>query len=461
MNKKGTLKKKLTLLLTSVSFTIVILTLFALLSALIFNKYFNEKEELTKISSAFKNLISQTSSDALVTEKFYAIINEQLGDLDNQSFMKYSYTVFNEVGEEVFKYPENSKEIEIITAIDDDVLTEDYDAVVVKYDDWIFYSNLKGNGFSISVTSRSKMNFINSFILTFAVLSPFILTLCYITAKILSKKMLSQLHLIGDSAQEIASGNYNVRIPALKTNDEREELVDTLNETFSQLEESISRIQCFSSDVAHELRTPLTAIMGSIEVVLRNSDRTFEEYENTLIDSLEEMAKLKKIVDVLLLISKPKDNFVQKFQKFKLHDVVGLVIENLEIIAEEKEIQISYKPVPSIEVFGLPDIVERALSNLIHNAIKFSPKGSTMIIELKSDNKYEYLSVIDEGPGISATDQKRIFERFYQTDSSRNQGNGLGLSLVDWAMKIHEGRIRLESSPAKGAAFTLIFQKVS
>ena len=456
---KGSLKKKLTLLLTAVSFTIVILTLLALLTALIFNKYFSEKDDLTKVSSAFRTLIDQTTDDAIVTEKFYAIIHEQVGDLDEQSFIKYSYSVFNEVGDQIFKYPEKSKDIETIQKIDKSILNKDYDAVIVKYDDWIFYNRLQGKGFSVAVTSRSRLDFINSIILTFTIISPFILAMCFIAASILSRRMHSQLNIISDAAQKIASGNYDTRIPPLKTNDEREDLVKTLNETFSQLEESISRIQRFSSDVAHELRTPLTAIMGNLEVALSSGDRTFEEYENTLIDSMEEMTKLKKIVDVLLLISKPKDNFIDSFKTFNLCSVIESTIENLGILAEDKEIKITFTNEQDAEVKGLKDIIERAVTNLIHNAIKFSPSGSEISVKISSDKKFSYISVIDQGPGISGEDQKRIFERFFQSDSSRNQGSGLGLSLVDWAAKIHEGSIKVDSLPGKGAVFTLSLPK--
>ncbi len=454
---RGSLQKKVTLLFTVVSFTIVAITLFALLGALILTNHFNERQELRHISGAFKNLINQTQDETIISEKFYALIHEQVGDLEDSAFNKYQYFVYNEVGELVLRYPQDSD-------IDKDKRTVDWakkseDVVVLTWTDWLYFNKLVGNGYSMVVTSKVKMSFINSTLITSLFLCPLILLLCYLVAKILSHRMVNQLVVISDSARQIAAGKYDVRIPSLKTDDEREELVKTLNDTFRQLEEAIFRVQRFSSDVAHELRTPLTAIMGNLEVALSSGNRTYEDYENTLVEMMEEMAKLKKIVDVLLLISKPRENFINRFEIFKLQEVGKAALDNLEALAIEKEIELSFVVEENVEVFGLPDIIERAVTNLLHNAIKFTPAGKRIEVKVFVEGEMGCLSVKDSGIGIGEEDQKRIFERFYQIDSARNIGSGLGLSLVDWSVKIHNGSVLVASKLGEGACFTLKIPK--
>jgi len=153
------------------------------------------------------------------------------------------------------------------------------------------------------------------------------------------------------------------------------------------------------------------------------------------------------------LISKPQDNFTRQFKIFSLNEVVNSAIENLSILAEDKNMTVELTSEREVSVNGIPEIIERAINNLIHNAIKFSPSESKILLTITSDSQIAQVLIKDEGPGISENDQSRIFERFYQSDSSRNQGSGLGLSLVDWAVRIHGGNVKVKSILGKGSTF--------
>ena len=451
--KKSSLRKRLTFLSTSLAFSITIFTLFSLLLALSIDKYYEERDELEHIARSFEAIIQNTQADAIMTDKFYGIINEK-SDLIGENF-EHSYTVYNSVGDVIFQYPEDSDHLKILR----ETLSNGSPQGVKKisYNDWLFYHSIKDSEFSLTVTSRHQIDFINSILWTSLLLSPFILLLCFIAARFFSRQIQFHFDRIASAATEIASGELSARItPDSKSNDELEELVQKLNHTFSQLEHSIQQMSQFSSDAAHELRTPLTSLLGNLEVCL-SREREIEEYQVTMSQTIDQILALKKVVDTLLLLAKPGQNFYEHFEKCELKKLILDCKETMDFLAEEKGISIKSELEREIHVKGVPTLLMRAVSNLLHNSIKFSQFSSEILIRCYKDGEKAIIEVEDQGHGIPVGDQEKVFERFFQSDSSKHQGTGLGLPLIKWTTEIHGGHIELESEENKGSKFTLTF----
>jgi signal transduction histidine kinase len=243
------------------------------------------------------------------------------------------------------------------------------------------------------------------------------------------------------------------RIKVSNSDDEIAELEKNLNYTFEQLEEAFNKVSEFSAEVAHELRTPLTAIKGSLEVSLRKN-RTLDEYQNVIIEAIEEISHLHRLVDDMLLLLKPVSDYEKSlFIEVDFSKIVEDVISQLTFIAEIKNIRIVQEITSDLCCSGIKSLLTRIVFNIIHNAIEFSNEGTLIKVIVNEIDSNVSMKVIDEGCGISEEDQQKIFNRFYKKLGSK--GNGLGLAMVKQLVGIHSGKIYCESILDEGATFTV------
>jgi heavy metal sensor kinase len=232
------------------------------------------------------------------------------------------------------------------------------------------------------------------------------------------------------------------------------------NDTLSRLQDAFERLRRFTADASHELRTPLTAMRSVGEVALRNP-LDASAYRDVIGSMLEEVDRLTRLVESLLTLTRADSGAVQlATETVDLGALVGNVIDQLRVLADEKQQNLQLRAPAPVHVMADGALIRQALMNLIHNAIKFTPPGGTISVELKARNSGQaMIEVRDSGPGIPAAHRDRIFDRFYRVDTSRSReegGVGLGLAIARWAIEANGGQIELASDGGKGSSFRVL-----
>jgi signal transduction histidine kinase len=232
------------------------------------------------------------------------------------------------------------------------------------------------------------------------------------------------------------------------------------DETQIKLKQSLKQIKRFSSDVSHELKTPLTAMKGEIEVALKEQ-RSNEEYQCVLHSTLEEIDTLQSIVKNLLMLTYlEKETFKAKFKPHALDDIALKAIDELMVQAAQKHIALEIEAFDTTTVMGDEVLLKTVLSNLIENAIKYSPSHTRITISLIKESHHARFCVEDEGEGIKEEQLSLACERFYRTDDSRAKevkGFGLGLAIVKQIVDVHEGNITLANRKPHGLRASVTF----
>jgi len=267
----------------------------------------------------------------------------------------------------------------------------------------------------------------------------------------MAKKTMKPVDQIRRAAVNISSNNLDERIDIKGRKDELGRLAETFNAMISRLKDSFQRINQFSIDVSHELKTPLTILKGETELALRK-ERTNEEYKRSMQSNLEEIDRMSRIIDDLLLLSKTETKDIgMNLEKVDLRDLLADVCMNMKLFGENKGVEIVVKELEDIRLVGDELKLRRMITNVVENAIKYGHRGGHVIVSSYKQNGFACVNVEDDGPGISPGDIKYIFDRFYRADRSRKRasGSGLGLSISKWIAEAHKGR------PAAGSVFTI------
>ena len=288
---------------------------------------------------------------------------------------------------------------------------------------------------------------------------PIVLLIAWLAGYTLARRALSPIEKMAREAQDITPDKLDARLRVDDSDDELGQLAKVFNETLARLEQAFEQLRRFTSDASHELRTPLAMIRSVGEVGLQK-DGSRSEYRDIIGSMLEEVNRLTSLIDNLLTISRADSGHIQ------LHranvPMLALVRESaalFEILSEEKSLRIVIEGDERARVDGDPIFLRQALVNVTHNAIKYSPVGETIFIGVrKSRDDRVLVEIQDNGPGIPAEDQAKIFDRFYRVDKARwreSGGVGLGLSIAKWAVEAHGGSITLESELNKGSTFRI------
>jgi heavy metal sensor kinase len=296
--------------------------------------------------------------------------------------------------------------------------------------------------------------------LMYEVLIPFSLLCGCLLGWFLSGRALMPVMAVAQTAQRITSSNLSLRIPARGAGDELDYLILTFNRMIERLESSFQQIRQFSTDVSHELRTPITAIRGQLEVALFTA-KTVDQYRDATLNSLQDIERLSQIVRALLLLSQAESGqlALQK-SRLDLASVVRDIVEQFQIPAEGARVELSADLPEECPAEVDRVQIERMLSNLLSNAMKFTPAGGQVQVSLRSFDHSVELEVADTGCGIPPEHIPHIFERFYRVPAQATCGNaepglGLGLSFVAWIAKAHGGTIRVDSQTGRGTRFSV------
>lgn len=220
--------------------------------------------------------------------------------------------------------------------------------------------------------------------------------------------------------------------------------------TLSPIQDAMDAQGRFIGDASHELRTPLTAMQAEIEVALRDKKLDTKTARHLLESNLEEVNSLRALTDRLLQLSNGHDI---SMEAVSIDEPAITALNRVLSLAQSKSINIENN-VPPISIHAHNESVTDLLVILLDNAIKYSPQGSSVVVDAKEQGRDAVLSVADKGIGIKASDLPHVFDRFYRADLSRSKqvvaGHGLGLAIAKRIVDAHKGSIDMESSPGKG-----------
>lgn len=272
----------------------------------------------------------------------------------------------------------------------------------------------------------------------------------------LSKKILAPLNKLSQAMGKVAQGDFSVVLESDIKLNEIQKLYGNFNLMVKELAATETLQTDFVSNVSHEFKTPISAINGYATLLHGNQDLTSEqsEYAEKI---LYNTGRLSGLVSNILLLSKIENQAIPvKKKAFRLDEQIRQAILTLETRWSEKEIDLAAE-LEKVSYIGNENLMLHIWLNLIDNAIKFSPQRGSILICLKASKQNVLVSVRDHGCGISEADRKRIFDKFYQTDTAhKEEGNGLGLALVRRIVQIYDGSIEVENYPSGGCRFTVV-----
>jgi signal transduction histidine kinase len=214
----------------------------------------------------------------------------------------------------------------------------------------------------------------------------------------------------------------------------------------------------FMADASHELRTPLAVIRGEADVAL-SQDREPSEYRESLAIIQDEAGRLSRIVDDMMALARADaGQHPLKIQEFYLNDLVEEACRAMKVLAASNGITLTLGLLEDVTYKGDENLLRRLIMNLLDNAIKYTPAGGSVSVELVCEPASVKIIISDTGIGIPAESARHVFERFYRVDKARSRadgGSGLGLAIARWVAEAHKGSIDLTSSPGRGSKFTL------
>ncbi len=271
----------------------------------------------------------------------------------------------------------------------------------------------------------------------------------------LSQRALSPIERITEAATGIvATNDLKTRMTWTGPMDELGRLTSVFNHMLERLDKLFSVQQRFVADVSHELRTPLTAIRGHLELIKR-----YGMDEDSMEAVTSEVERMSRMVNDLLLLAKADYGGLKlELIPIDLDTVVSEVYREARVLVKDHNLKVTIQDFEPVRIQGDSDRLKQLFLNLVSNAIKFTPEGGTITLNLRRTASEAHVEVIDTGIGISDDDQKRIFDRFYQAEPSRvriGEGSGLGLSIAKWITEAHSGTIGVSSEPGAGTTFTV------
>ena len=286
-------------------------------------------------------------------------------------------------------------------------------------------------------------------------LNVFSLIVAMVATHFLSKSFFDPIKELRIGMKKIADGKFDTRLYTKSSSNEIQEVFAGFNMMASELESTEILQTDFVSNVSHEFKTPINAIEG-YTTLLQGTDN-IDEIENGYIEKiLFNTRRLSSLVSNVLLISKIENQSIQTNQEeYSLDEQIREAILASEYAWEAKKIEFDVD-LDSVIYYGNKNIMHHVWSNLLGNAIKFSPDGDVIKVRLYKKNGQIIFTIEDEGPGLSEEAQKHLFDKFYQADTShKEEGNGLGLALVKNILTLCGGEISAENVTTGGCRFTV------
>jgi signal transduction histidine kinase len=272
-----------------------------------------------------------------------------------------------------------------------------------------------------------------------------------------TQSALSPIRRLTQAVQRIIrTGRTNARVPAAGTGDAIDLLTSLFNTMLDKIEGLVTAMRGALDNVSHDLRTPLTRLRGTAELALAGPPN-IEQYREALAVCVEESDRALVMLNTLMDISEAESGTMQlRREPVKLSDIVARAVDLYHDVAEAKGVTLAADAQDDVVVMADRTRLEQVAANLIDNAVKYTPPGGRVDVEVKRTEDAAVLRVRDTGPGIPPDELPRIFDRLFRGDTSRTErGLGLGLSLVKAVVEAHGGTVDVVSEPGEGSAFTV------
>jgi heavy metal sensor kinase len=270
------------------------------------------------------------------------------------------------------------------------------------------------------------------------------------------QRALRPVDRIIESAARITSQNLSRRLPVPEAEDELQRLSTALNHMIARLEDSFQHTKRFLADASHELRTPLTMLQAELEAIIDRSDTTVHGRERAA-SALEEVERLRKIVEGLFALSRlDAGEALEQSAHFDLSELAASTAEQMSLLAEDKKITLTCHASEKVVMKGDRSRLKQVVVNLLDNAVKYTPSGGRIDMQVRTHDSKAVLEVSDTGVGIPPEAVQHVFERFFRVDKARSRelgGAGLGLSIVKSICAAHHATVRVESKPGEGSRF--------
>jgi two-component system heavy metal sensor histidine kinase CusS len=310
----------------------------------------------------------------------------------------------------------------------------------------------------LSIDHRLDALLLSGFIQDSLVGLPGLLLIVALGAWLITRTTLTPLRRFNRLAASIGAQSLSQRMSSTSLPAELAELAREFNGMLDRIDKGYQRLQAFSGDLAHEMRTPVATLLGRTQVALSRT-RTAENLQEVLEGNVEELERLARLISDMLFIARADhDDKLLQCERVELAQKAQRVAEYLSLIAEERQVSVEVTGAATVMADHL--LVERAVTNLVSNAIRHAFSRSKVSVQITAEEGNAVLAVTNHGEGIAPTYLERIFDRFYRIDAGRARldgGTGLGLAIVRSIMTVHGGEVTVHSEPGRETTFKLVF----
>ena len=316
----------------------------------------------------------------------------------------------------------------------------------------------------VGKSTEARDDLLARFRATLGVVTLFIVVIALTGGWLATQSALGPIRRLTQAVQRIIrTGRTDARVPLAGTGDALDQLTSLFNTMLDKIEGLVTAMRGSLDNVSHDLRTPLTRLRGTAEMALASppegdAAHQIEYYRERLADCVEESDRVLVMLNTLMDISEAESGTLRlRREPVSLADVVARAVDLYRDVAEAKGVTLEARAAGN-EVVVTADRtrLEQVAANLIDNAVKYTPPGGRVDVEIERGEAAAVLRVRDTGPGIPADEQPRIFDRLFRGDTSRaERGLGLGLSLVKAIVEAHGGSVEVNSDPGRGSAFTV------
>lgn len=284
---------------------------------------------------------------------------------------------------------------------------------------------------------------------------PLVLVLSALAGWLLARGSLRPIARITRTARAIGAANLDESVERTGSGDELDQLAETLNEMLARIRDSVGRMRRFNANAAHELRTPLNALSSEVEVTLEQP-REAHEYRQVLVDVMGRVRSLATSVDAMLRLARSEAGLdPQHTGPVQLEKVLETVYDFFAPLAEDQGVSLRLFSVPRVIVQGDASWLHQLFSNLVSNALKFTPEGGSVEMSGVVESGRVRVHVRDTGRGVPEAQLDRIFDRYERGTRDSSPGFGLGLPIAREIARAHGGGISVESAPGQGTTFTV------
>ena len=332
---------------------------------------------------------------------------------------------------------------------DDNYPIHSYRALGVRFGDGTFV--LVSEDIADLVQTRRLL--LQSFGITLAVT----IALTLFGGLIIGNALLRRVESVNQIAQAIMNGDLSQRIPLVGRRDELAGLAENLNRMLSRIDDLMQNLRAITSNIAHDLRSPLSRLRQRLELS-RMKERSPEEYRGIIDTAIEDTDSILKTFEAMLRIAQIEAGTLREnFTHVKMDEIADNVVDAFQAVADDEGKELCAHVEPGCCVMGDRVLLTQLISNLIENALRHTPVGTHIRLDIECYEDKTRIVVSDTGPGIPEQERERVFRHFYRLDASRSTpGNGIGLSFVAAVVKAHDATIELDDN-APGLKVTITF----